>query len=70
MAILASAHPEGFISGRAACRMMGGASPYTLQALALRGEIRTDIAPGRPPAYRREDVERIVRARRSRGRGD
>ncbi len=63
MAYLASSPPDGYLSGRMARQLLGGASAYTLQALALRGEVRTLIDPGRPPVYRRDDVERLAQAR-------
>jgi hypothetical protein len=63
VAYLASNFPDGYVSGRMARQLLGGASAYTLQALALRGEVRTLVDPGRPPAYRREDVERLARSR-------
>jgi hypothetical protein len=63
MAYLASSFPSGYISGRMARRLLDGASAYTLQALALRGEVRVLIQPGKPPVYRREDVERLAQGR-------
>lgn len=59
----AASLPSGYLSGRAARRMLGGASPYALQALAIRGEVRTLVLPGCPPSYRREDVEKVAQAR-------